>query len=336
MNRPRATLQDVAAKAGVSRTTASFVMNGRHEEMRISSEARDRVLRSARELDYRPNLMARSLKTDLTHTIGFLSDSVATDGYAGQLITGALSAALTADRLLYVGEFVGDEELEARVIDSFLDRRVDGFIIASSYPREITIPPQIGSVPVVLANCFTSDPGVTNVLPDDHQGGFDIGNHLLAGGHHDEIFIVGEVPDDLRPAVDRRRGIEEALEQAGVSLAGSIDCKWWPESARETVGGALVDGLRPRALICMNDRVALGSYEALGRAGLDIPGDVSVVSFDDSPLASWLDPALDSMGIPHHQIGVRAIESLLAAESQPGTQLVPMHLTVRSSVSAPP
>src|SRR6195952_2178565 len=106
MTRQRITLMDVAVRAGVSRTTASFVMTGRRD-MRISNEAEQRVLQAARELDYRPNLLARSLRTNLSQTIGLLSDVIASESFAGEVVRGSMTTALLHDHLMFMGETEG-------------------------------------------------------------------------------------------------------------------------------------------------------------------------------------------------------------------------------------
>ena len=113
---PRATLMDVAQLAGVSRTTASFVMTGRRD-MRISTDAEQRVLRAARELNYRPSLLARSLRTNQSQTLGLISDVVATEIFAGELVRGSLATALLRSHLLFIGETQGDPKVEKQVID---------------------------------------------------------------------------------------------------------------------------------------------------------------------------------------------------------------------------
>src|SRR3954447_1851649 len=100
----RVTLAEVARRAGVSRTTASYVLNGLGQDMRIAEDARAGVLRAAKELSYRPNLMARSLKTKVTSTIAFISDAVTTEQYAGQMVHGCLAAAVRQQHLMYLGE----------------------------------------------------------------------------------------------------------------------------------------------------------------------------------------------------------------------------------------
>lgn len=308
----RATMQDVAKRAGVSRTTASFVLNGR-DDMRISSSAQERVRRAARELDYRPNLMARALTTRLTHTIALVSSGVSADPYSGDLIAGALAGAVEAGHMLYVGETGGDAELESQLVIDFTDRRVDGLLYATPSVRHVT-PPRSSRGRTVLLNCLTVDRPVNSVVPDDYGAGRVAAEHLLVNGHDVGIWLVGETRDAVLSARDRRTGIVDVLREEGMELAGHVACAWWPESAREAVGSLLADGRRPSAMICLNDRIALGVYQAASHHGLTIPTDVSVVSFDDSVLASWLEPRLTSLALPHREMGRRAVELLLAGE----------------------
>jgi len=322
----------VAVRAGVSRTTASFVLNGR-DEMRISDAASERVRRAARELDYRPNLAARSLKTHLSRTVALLSDEVATDGYAGRIIEGSLEGAVASDHMLFIGEFGGHRHLEDQLIADFLSRQVDGFVLASTYTRLVDLPAGLSDQRLVLANCLSRGATRAAVIPDALAAGHTAAEYLLSRGHASGIYLVGETPNDLIGARDRRQGINDALGLEGVELAGQIVCKWWPESAFEAVRAFLVEGHRPHALICLNDRVALGAYQALADAGLPVPEAVSVISFDDSVLASWLQPGVTSIGIPHYEIGKWAVELLLSAQP-PAIHWLPMPLRERGSVAS--
>nr|BFE67994.1 hypothetical protein GCM10020092_012950 [Actinoplanes digitatis] len=165
----RATLLQVAQRAGVSRSTASFVLAGRHVDMRISEDARQRVLRAAQELDYRPNLMARSLRTKVTKTIALVSDTLASDPYASRAIHGALAAAIAHGHLLFIGETEGDAVVEEKLISDFLDRQVDAFVYASMFTRHVRVPKLLKGHPVVLLNCLTrgATPAYHSVIPDE-------------------------------------------------------------------------------------------------------------------------------------------------------------------------
>ncbi|WP_433060665.1 LacI family DNA-binding transcriptional regulator [Dactylosporangium sp. CS-033363] len=327
----RVTLLDVARRAGVSRTTASFVLTGRRD-MRISADTEQRVLRAARELDYRPNLTARSLRTRLTHTIGLVSDTIATDAFAGEIIRGTTAAALNRQHLLFIGETEGDPATEKRLVQDMLDRGVDGFLYASMYTREIRVPAALRGHPLVLVNCVARG-RTPSVVPDELAAGRAAAGALLAAGHRDRVYLVGESAVHVYADRHRRAGITAAFAAAGAAIAGTVACEWWPEPGYEAVRAFLATGARPSAFICLNDRLALGTYQAAAEAGLSIPADLSIVSFDDSDLASWLRPQLSSVALPHFELGRRAVELLL--EPAGGAHLVDMPLRPRASIAPP-
>jgi LacI family transcriptional regulator len=328
------TLRDVADRAGVSRTTASFVMTGRRD-MRISADAEERVLRAARELDYRPNLMARSLRTNNSQTIGLISDVIATEAFAGEVIRGSLSTALLNEHLMFIGETEGDTEVEKRLAQDMLDRGVRGFLYGAMFTRRATVPTILRGHAVVLLNCVTRSRGYAMVVPDERGAGRAAAGALVAAGHRDGIYVVGELPTHTIAATERLEGIRKALAAVGGEPAGVVESLWWPESARTAVSAFLRDGGRPTAFIAMNDRVALGVYQALATAGLRVPDDVSVVSFDDSDLAGWLNPGLTSVGLPHFELGRTAVELLLDEDRRTGVHRIPMPLRERGSIAAP-
>ena len=325
---------DVAQRAGVSRTTASFVMTGRRD-MRISSDAEQRVLRAARELNYRPSLLARSLRTNLSQTIGMLSDVIATEVFAGEVVRGSLATALLHDHLMFIGETQGDPEVEKRVVQGMLDRGVGGFVYASMYTRTVRISKTLREQPLVLLNCLTRGKVAPSVIPDEREAGRAAARELVRHGHGDRVVLVGEQSPHVMAAAHRVAGVREVLGQQGLDLAASIDCLWWPEYAHQAVGEYLAAGNRPSAFICLNDRIAMGTYQAGHDHGLSVPDDFSVVSFDDSDLASWLEPQLTSVAIPHFEMGRLAVELLLSPDRPAISHLVPMPLRSRASVAPP-
>lgn len=332
------TLAEVARRAGVSRTTASFVMTGRRD-MRISRDAEERVRQAARELNYRPNLLARSLRTNLSQTIGLISDAIATEPFAGEVVRGANATALAHEHLLFLGETQGDSALETPLVQAMLDRGVGGFVYASLYTREVTLSPVLAAQKVVLLNCTTTSASVHAVIPDEHEAGRDAVGTLLKAGHRDGIVVLGSRSHPGKSSVlamqERLRGIHAALGDADLALADAVPCEWWPAQARDAMWKYLAAGKRPAAVICLNDRVALGAYQALTGFGLRVPGDVSVVSFDDSDLAGWLEPGLTSIALPHLEMGRLAVDLLLGPESAPAVHLVPMPVHERHSVAPP-
>lgn len=347
----RVKLADVAKRAGVSQTAASFVLTGRREEMRLSAEVEERVLVAARETGYRPNILSRSLRTGTTHTIGFISDTVATTRFAGDLIRGALEAARDHDHLLLIAETEGDAALQRELLETMVDRQVDGIVLASMYTRKLAVPSALRSQRVVLLNAVSSRPsGLMSVIPDEREAGRTAGRALLAAGHQEGIYIIGVgLGRDQRPkpraalaAVERLQGIREVLAEVGVRPAGAVPCEEWePQLGYDAVRRIVDRGANVRALICFNDRLAVGAYNALHDLELSIPADVSVVSFDDDPIASWVRPKLTTVAIPHYELGRRSIELLLASSSvddvamnatRPPVERVGMPLRERDSV----
>jgi LacI family transcriptional regulator len=137
-------------------------------------------------------------------------------------------------------------------------------------------------------------------------------------------------------ARERLDGIRAELSTDDRTLEGQIECNWWPESAYEAMGRHLdAGGPRPRALICMNDRVAMGCYQAAKERGISIPDEMTIVSFDDSPLATWMQPQLTSVAIPYRDMGALAVRMVLEPPPTAETIRLPMALMVRESSKTP-
>ncbi|WP_326595351.1 LacI family DNA-binding transcriptional regulator [Streptomyces sp. NBC_01803] len=341
MAQRRVTMAEVARGAGVSPTTASFVLSGR-TDMRISDAARERVQAAARELGYRPNVTARSLRTKSTLTIGLVSDTITTTPYAGELIRGALEAARARDHLLFITETGGDRATESGLVNALLDRQVDAVVYAAMFTRHVSPPSELRGRRVVLLNCLAPGFGAPSVIPDEIGAGRDAARLLLSAGHTRGIWSIGgrhalpATPDGLFAGDERVRGLTETLCAGGGGLDGVVECEWGAAAGYREVRALLADGRRPRALVCATDRVSFGAYQALTEAGLRVPDDVSVVSFDDQDFASWLRPALTTLALPHSELGRIAVELIL--EDGPlnaVTHRVPMPPRVRDSVGPP-
>jgi LacI family transcriptional regulator len=314
----RVTLLDVASRAGVSTTTASYILNGRSAQMRIAADTERRVRQAVAELGYRPNRSARTLRTANTAAIGLISDFLAGGHYASQMLLGASAAAREADHLLMIGETDGDLDVEALYIEELLDRQVDGIIYATRTASRVRVPDSLRQGRTVLLNCLDPDSGLPAVLPDEAGGGRLAAELLLASGVDDPMYVVGEDPTPNAVAgPERLEGIEDALSRAGRSLAGVVACDWAVVAAFEAVSRWLREGARPHGLVCLNDRVAMGTYQALAEHGLSVPGDVCVVSFDGSELASWLRPPVTSVALPFAELGALAVRLLTQPSENP-------------------
>ena len=336
MSSKRATLADVARLAGLSPTSASMILNGR-PDTRLSQDAHDRVNAAAQALGYRPNIAARGLRTDKTLTIGFISDVVATTRFASGLIKGALEAAEAAGHVVLVLETGGDPAREAEAIAAVLDRQVDGIIFATMRARELFIPELPIGTAVVMLNA-TNPRYSTSVLPDELAGGEEAVRLLVDAGHRDGIALLGQNDeverDAFRSATVARRvaGIRKGMQDAGLHfIAEESIWLWEPDEGYRATRALLERRDDIKALLCMNDRIAFGAYQALSEAGLGVPDDVSIVSFDNDELAAYLRPGLTTVGLPHEAMGRMAVELLLAGETA-GETLIPMPVVKRASI----
>lgn len=343
--RRRVRIVDVAERAGVSRSAASFVMSGRTDQ-RISTETIAKVRRAAEELGYRPSLTARTLRTGSSGTVAVISDFVSTTSHANALIRGALEALTERGILLYTVETLGDEQQERKLLHNLLDREVDGFIYASMFTRKVAVAPLLRERPLVLLNCEPAEGPAAAVLPDEIAAGAAAARELLAAGHRDRIHFIGDFPAGIRGgaqwsgweplALPRRlEGIRTELASADGTLRGVSQIVDWTidEGYRAALEVLATDP--PSAIICINDDVALGVYRAAQAVGLRIPADLSVIAFDDGVLARSVEPRVASFGLAQRELGRLAVEMLAEPGTAAEVRLVPMPLGARDSIGPP-
>jgi LacI family transcriptional regulator len=333
----RVTLSDVAVRAGVSRTTASYTLNGLSARMRITPETEERVRRAVDDLGYRPNHTARSLRTSTTRTIGVITDFVASGMFASRMLAGANAAARARDHLLVMGETEGDPAVAALLIDDMTERQVDGILYITRTTLRTRLPTGMPAGRSVMLNCVDPSGAVPSVLPDERLGGRTAARALLDVGLREGVHLVGldPTPDALAGPL-RLAGVQDAFAEEGAALGGTVPCEWTVQGGYAAVRAWLAEGHRPQALICLNDRIAMGVYQALAEHRLAVPENVSVVSFDGSDLATWLRPQVASVELPFAEMGRRAVELLLGpARSHRGRPvLVPMPLLSGASVAS--
>jgi len=334
-NRPPS-MHDVARLAGVSQTTVSFVVNN-VTSVAISQETRDRVWAAIHALGWRPNAMARSLRTRHSQTLGLISDEVVTSPYAVRMILGAQEAAWANRQMLLVVNTSGRSDIEQTALQFMLERRVEGLIYATMYHHEVTPPADLKLVSTVLVNCFVADRSLPAIIPDEVQGGYTATEALIRRGHRRIAFINEIIP---MPALfGRLEGYRRALADYGLPVDPTL-VRSCHSNARDafTVTRELLEYTeRPTAIFCFNDKMAMGAYDAIKRMGLRIPQDVAVVGFDNLELiAAQLYPPLTTVALPHYEMGRRAVEllqSLPTGESLPPIQhYIPCPLIERASL----
>jgi len=309
-------MQDVATLAGVSRTTVSFVLND-VPDSNIPQKTKDRVWAAIEELGYRPNAIARGLRSQRTHTIGFISDVIATTPHAGHMIQGAQDFAWANDMLLLLINTGNSERMKLAAVDMLLDRQVDGIVYATMYHRLAHPPASVRALPTVLLDCFNEDRSLPSVVPDEVEAGYTAIKTLIDKGHRRIGFINND--DDIPATHGRLAGYRQALDEAAIPFEQELVVV-----DREQNGGynatrrLMTIANPPSAMFCFNDRMAMGAYDALRNLGLRIPSDIAVIGFDNQELiAPNLYPPLTTMELPHYAMGQWAIEHLLQLIDQP-------------------
>ena len=336
--RPR--LKEVAALAGVSATTASVVLNDRRDGIRVSEETRERVRQAAQKLGYLPNVVARSLRTQSSFTIGFLSNQVTTTPFAVTMLAAAEEAAADRGHLLFVVsiEDGAGNQAEHRAVSLLQQQPVAGFVYACML-RQSLDPPAWLPPGAIMLNCQDSSGRFTSVVPGDYQGAYDAVTELIRHGHRRIAYL----DDELHPLAshERRAGYQAALADHGLTPDPRLHLDVYPGAEGGMRLGQLLelpDEDRPTAVFCFHDRMAMGAYRAARYHGLRIPEDISVMGFDDQLyIASDLDPPLTTVRLPHPELGRLAIDMIFGdAEPTPGLTTVPCELIRRQSVAAPP
>ena len=334
----RVTIADVAAKAGLSKAAVSLILNDR-PGTRLAPETAERVRRIAEELNYRPNPAARTLRFGKAPVVGFVSDDVTLTRYASAMIRGLLDIAEDHEHTVLIAETGHHPERLGGVLDAMVDSRAAGLVFGSMAARQVALPPLPDDVPVVMLNATTTT-DYPVVLPDERAAGAAMTQLLVDAGHR-RIALIGRIAPEILPVeesvtiLDRFAGIDSALAEHGLTLAADLHARQWEPHTGYRLARELLDsGVDFTGLICLNDNVAFGVYQAFQEAGVRIPDDVSIVSFDDDVLASILRPALSTARIPYEQMGRTAMELALAGDRTPVRHLIPMPVVERESVRA--
>lgn len=303
------------------------------------------MLDAVRDLGYRPSGPARALAGSRTRMLGLIMSDLSQPFYA-ELTQALESAAREKGYTMVLANGAGDTDREAMYLDLLAERRVDGILVASWGITARHVAWLVGApVEVVLVSCKAPGVPLPAIVASSRQGVQLAAEHLIGLGHRRLGEITG--PPDSAAAIERHAGLLEALSNSGSSLielavahsAGDF------ESGRVAAADLLGRVPRPTALICYNDLVAAGAIKAANSAGLEVPGDVSIVGFDDVTLASMVEPALTTVAQSVDKMGRWAVERMVAqiaahdaGEASPAAEIVnaPCHLVVRDSTAVAP
>ena len=304
------TIYDVARVARVSTATVSRALNGK---ALVADTTRARVVKVVKELGYEPNSMARSLVTRSTRTIGLLLPDI-TNPFFPDLVKGVQLLAAERSYALLLGQTGNDPRAEQQYLDLFRGRRIDGLLVVGlTLGRARLSKFAAGGTLLVSLDREVDLPGIPLVHLNNRAGARRATEHLLERGHRSIAHIGG--PSSLTVSRERLSGYINALGAAGVDPhPGLIVASDFTESGGRTSLLALLDsGVPFTAVFAANDVMAIGAMEALKGAGLLVPGDVSIVGFDDIQLAGYTTPALTTIRQPAYEMGRGAAEILIDA-----------------------
>ncbi len=350
----QATLDDVARAAGVSRATAARALGGYGA---ASPGARERVRAAAEALRYRPNALARSMKSGSTRTIGVVVSDIQLAFFA-QAVRGIADVARGEDFEVILANTDEDLALERAAVGVFLDKRVDGLIVVPAEPNEAAhlVDAQERGIPVVLFD--RGSPGVhcDTVVVDNQRAAKNAVRHLVRLGHR-RIAIVVEArtalgaadvirarlrPDAGMTSPMRELGWAAALREAGLPVTDDLICgaRYERADARRAAAAALAQPDRPTAILTTDETMTLGAIDAIQEAGLEVPRDISLIAFDDLPWTTILRPPITVIAQPVHELGVTAAQRLLGRlagdDRPPETVILSTSFVVRGSTGPAP
>lgn len=328
------TLSDVARAAGVSVSTASRVLsNSKHP---LNEETRERILQIARELGYKPNLLARGLRKDQSYLVGVVVDNIDSI-FAPPIIRGIQDVLKPAGYTCLIINADWNRTQEEDAVRELTSRSADGIIFVDTWLHPANHPAESISIPHLFVNRIFSSGN--SIGPDDRYGARLVTEHLLHLGHKKISFING--PHGWQSSHYRLQGYEDALYAAGLPIRKEyIETGDWDVPSGTAAAKRLLDlPDPPTALFAANDVMALGAIYAITNAGLRVPQDIAVVGYDDQDFASFCNPTLTTVSLPAYDMGRRAGELLLGQLSGRTTtvqsQLVKGSLIIRESCGDP-
>jgi LacI family transcriptional regulator len=333
------TLRDVAREAGVHPATASRALNPSTRSL-VNGDTAKRVVRVAESLGYRPNPIARSLKTSRSTTVGLVIPDL-TNPLFPPIVRGIEDVLGPAGYNAWLVNTDNDPEREESLIESLRSRQVEGLIVATARLHHPLLERlQSEGVRMVLINRRTADGRIASVTPDDAAGVAAAVGHLVDLGHRRIVHLAG--PQNTSTGVDRKRAFLHALQDQKLDDEAGlvVECATWSEDEGARAFRGLLDaGVDFTAVVAGNDLIALGCYDVFAERGIDCPRDVSVVGFNDMPFIDKLRPPLTSVRVPHYEVGAEAARMLLDGLRDPNrharSMLLPLSLVDRQSTAAP-
>jgi len=340
MIRKRVTLKDVAQAVGVHVSTVSRALDPRTRHL-ITPEVADQIVKASKQLAYRQNAAAYSLKTNRSRTVGVVLPDI-TNQIFPPIIRGVEDALAEHNYVAILANTDGNPKREENISETLRTRGVDGLVLASVEREDEAVRRLVSDgIPIVTVNRKVNDPGVSSVVHDEDEGVRRILMHLVSLGHSQIANIAG--PQELSTGEERYRAFEHHRSLLGLDSDPRLIA--FAHGFNETEGERSVEeliaaGASFTAIVCSNDRLAIGAIAALRRHGISCPGDVSVTGYNDMPMVDRLAPPLTTIRIQQYRAGFEAAKLLYAMletapdQRKPEHIVLPVELIVRGSTQA--
>jgi DNA-binding LacI/PurR family transcriptional regulator len=331
-------ISTVAKKAGVSKATVSRVMNG---TAYVSPETATRVRAAIEQLNFHPDINARTLGSGRSGLYGLIISDI-TNPYFPEIVKAFEDIAVEHGQDVLICNTDYDPKRMERCVTRMVQRKVDGVAVMTSEMEEGLIQSfSQRQIPIIFMDTFTPVKGVRIVSVDYAAGIRQAMRHLVLLGHRRIGFISG--PLELASAKVREKAFLQSLREHGLKA----DPRWTKQADHRVEGGhhamqrILKSGTRPTAVIGSNDLTALGAMGAIHEAGLSIPGDISVIGFDDIQISAYTQPALTTVHVPRRELAATAFRSLFHSReegkrSRNWEHVVAPRLLIRESTAEPP
>lgn len=327
-------IRTVSKLAGVSVATVSRAL----QKPEIVSEAtRKKVEKAAKEIGYRPNMMARNFRTKKSYSIMVLVPDIS-NPFFSMVISGIQQSAKKRGYNIILGNTMNDPEIERELASMLLTSQADGIIqLSSRFPIDEN--GKNGETPLPIVNCCecVDDDSMPTVKLDNKGAAKAMTNHLIQLGHKHIGLIIGPRKSPL--TISRLTGYKIALQEAGIPFDASmlIEGDYSMASGKKAASALLAMAQQPTAIFCFNDEMAIGAMQRIKQDGLSVPADISVAGFDNLNFASYTDPPLTTISQPSEEFGSNAIallfEIIEGKEKRNRHLTLPFDLVVRGSTA---
>lgn len=333
----KTTMNDIAKLAGVSRTTVSRVLSGNYKKIRISALTADKVLRIAREKDFHPDALAKSLQSSKTKTIGVIVTDIANPFFAriARSIEKRLDSANYSMILCNTDEKM---ETEAKYIRLLLSKRVEGLIVCpSGFEDENIAGLAKNNFPLVLIDRYIKGVNCSYVASDNYNGAKRAVEYLIEEGHTRIGFLGGR--EDSSSNRERKKGYRDALKNNEIKYSAELELNlgFDKESGERGMDIFLALNKRPTAVFAANNFLCLGALLSMKKNKVNMPEEISLVEFDETDLSRFGDTAVTSVLQNAEEIGEKAAEIILKILSGGRAEqlIIPVMMTKRNSVQRP-